>query len=137
MSWYWLPSTLTTLPCCSQSWCGWHGSVLEVEEEKKPRGQALHWVFSKGVPVNGEGRGCQPGVMTGQGAGDDASGCQASLSTEGDARAIISPPEQSLPAAPLGSVCKQQRLNPPPQSTWHMLIHEHRCPETGGELICH
>lgn len=57
VSWYWLPCTLVTFPCCSQSWCGWHGLVLESEEEKKPRGQARHWVFSKGVPAHGEARG--------------------------------------------------------------------------------
>ena len=56
MSWYWLPCTLVTFPCCSQSWWGWHGLVLELEEEKKPRGQARHWVFSKGVPAHGEAR---------------------------------------------------------------------------------
>lgn len=56
VSWYLLPCTLVTFPCCSQSWCGWHGLVLELEE-KKPWGQSWHWVSSKGVPVHGETRG--------------------------------------------------------------------------------
>lgn len=57
MSWKRLPGTLVTLPCCSQSWWGWHGRVLEAAEEKKPWGQGWHWVFLKGVPVQGEARG--------------------------------------------------------------------------------
>lgn len=56
VSWYLLPCTLVTFPCCSQSWCGWHGLVLEVEE-KKPWGQSRHWVSSKGVPVHGDTMG--------------------------------------------------------------------------------
>lgn len=54
VSWYSFPCTLITFPCCTQSWCGWHGSVLE-PEEKKPRGHLRHWVSSKGVPAGGHG----------------------------------------------------------------------------------
>lgn len=34
VSWYLLPCTLVTFPCFSQSWCGWHGLVPELEEKK-------------------------------------------------------------------------------------------------------
>lgn len=53
VSWYLLPGTLVTLCSLEQFWCCWHGLVLELEEEKKPGEQGLHWVFSKGVPVMG------------------------------------------------------------------------------------
>lgn len=48
---------MVILPCCSQSWWDWHGLVLEAAAEKKPLGQGWHWVFLKGVPVQGEATG--------------------------------------------------------------------------------
>lgn len=50
VSWYWFPGTLVSFPSCVQFWCARHGSVLELEEEKEPRGQARHCVFSEGEP---------------------------------------------------------------------------------------
>lgn len=78
VSWYWSPGTLVTFPCCSQSWWGSHGLVLEDEEEKKPWGQGWHWVFLKGVPEHEEMRepsdqGDKATKGAGAGAGDGAS----------------------------------------------------------------
>lgn len=136
MSWYGLPGTLVTFPCCSQSWCGWHGLVLELEEEKKPRGQARHWVFSKGVPAHGEARG--PSAR-----GDELARAR-SWGRCRQSRERQAPFEEEfwkrpLPAAPLGSIHlwgKQQRFPasfPPPKHSTP-LTNCHRPPGTRGDL---
>lgn len=104
VSWYWFPGTLVSFPSCVQFWCTWHGSVLELEEEKEPRGQVWHCVFSKGEPGGRCGTlDIDPNLCAGGGAAGRTRK-QASSSSAQPCH------HQALPQQPWGSRHKEGML---------------------------
>lgn len=142
MSWYLLPGTLVTLFSLEQFWCCWHGSVLDLEEEKKPGGQGLHWVFLKGVPVMGGQGDHQPGVTSWEGSRGRSWGqCwQRMTDTTGVPGGCFG--NELCPQLPWEPATCRTNSNTfpwhfPNRSIWHVPIKCQQPPEPGGDLICY